>query len=295
MTNSSYGQLTIWKFVRQIARRKVRDARSVFSHMSSFGTRNLLHIQVGKTHTIQILLHLRLCHLEWFHQNVENHTQQILTIVSQRILPEECKEEIEGPSCDNEETNAKDKQKKGKGGTAKKGSRKKKGTTSAKGKQKVPEKPEDMKSVQEFFNKPEEPKKRKATSSGTTKSKSKKVKEVQVSERKYLKSLPYKRLYGDTIQICYQMQDLATRHTAYLSYDAPSASSTEPNESSTTNNKRHLSKFKSLPLIPKRIVLWCYPFDPDNPCDPNLDLDGFARPDLVPIAQLFSDQSVEQS
>ena len=60
-----------------------------------YQTRNLLDVRVGKSHTIQILFNLRQRDVPWFNDNAETYTKQLLKLLSDEILPIECKDEIE--------------------------------------------------------------------------------------------------------------------------------------------------------------------------------------------------------
>ena len=45
-------------------------------------------------------------------------------------------------------------------------------------------------------------------------------------------------------------------------------------------------KFRQLPKLSKRIVLWCYPRDETDE-DSLIEGQGFPRPEMVPITSLF--------
>jgi len=239
-----------------------------------FGSRNFLQVRVGKTHTIQVLIHLRHTHLQWYNLNEDEYTRQILKIISRRVLPVECYEDINPPKKEDATTKA-----------TTGASKKKKGPSNRK------RKSDDVKK-ENFF--------KKSTKKGKFKAKGKAMKanddQVHLKERKYLHSIDCKILYGDDLQITYKMEQIETRHFACLSCVSQSSSSNREHQTEedkrTTKSSRHVSTFQSLRMIPKRIVLWCFPFDVMNPSDPNLELNGFVRPDMIPLSQIFSDTQV---
>jgi hypothetical protein len=252
-----------------------------------FGTRNFLQVRVGKTHTIQVLIHVRLAHLNWYNQHEDEYTRQILKIISRRILPHECHEDIRPPSPSKKEDTTTT--------TKTTVASKKKGAS--KRKRKSEEK--DTAKKDNFFKKTTKKPKQK-------KEKGKKAaanSQVQLKERKYLQSLDSRLLYGDDLQIIYKMEPIQTRHFACLSCVSQTSDMEQQqhqrqpqpqalHETTQTKSSPHVSKFQSLRMIPKQIVLWCFPFDPMNPSDPNLVLDGFVRPEMIPLSKLFSDTQV---
>ena len=60
-----------------------------------YETRNLLDLRVGNSHSIKVLFHLRKIDLKWFNENSDGCIKQLVQLVSKKILPVECKEEIE--------------------------------------------------------------------------------------------------------------------------------------------------------------------------------------------------------
>jgi hypothetical protein len=87
--------------------------------MLAFGTRTLLELKVGKKYSVQVLLHLRACDVDWFnhtssghdvdddddhhsdggniHTNNSTHSElksELMYLISKEILPAECKDQI---------------------------------------------------------------------------------------------------------------------------------------------------------------------------------------------------------
>jgi len=60
-----------------------------------YDTRTLLELSVGKTHTVEVLVNLRMDDLDWWNHDLTRHTEQLIKLISRRILPVECKDEIE--------------------------------------------------------------------------------------------------------------------------------------------------------------------------------------------------------
>ena len=58
-------------------------------------------------------------------------------------------------------------------------------------------------------------------------------------------------------------------------------------KSSGISEPKRLCDFFHRPKLNKRILLWCYPFDPSKPSEPNPPGGGFPRPEMVPLSSLF--------
>lgn len=186
-------------------------------------TRTFLELRVGRTHMVDVLLHVRRADVTWFHSSVDNK-KELLKLLSKQIIPKECEEEIDRyhdvrnrlhrpPTIIGE----KNQKSKGKGG------RKRKATE--------PDQP-----------KPERPKR-------------------DVSH-----------VFGDALRVTYRVEELNANESATLIFPKRSDSS---------------KTFRQLPKISKRIILWCYPVDKNNPTEPAPEGGGFPRPEMLPIASLF--------
>lgn len=57
-------------------------------------TRTFLELRVGRSQTVDVLLHLRRADVEWFHSSPE-HKKELFRLISQHILPNEFEKEIE--------------------------------------------------------------------------------------------------------------------------------------------------------------------------------------------------------
>jgi hypothetical protein len=58
-------------------------------------TRTLFELRVGSTHTIEVLLQIRLADISWWNSDLYNHERQLYKLIGRRVLPDECREEIE--------------------------------------------------------------------------------------------------------------------------------------------------------------------------------------------------------
>lgn len=58
-------------------------------------TRALFELRVGSSHTIEVLLQIRLSDIHWWNSELYNHERQLYKLIGRRVLPTECKEEIE--------------------------------------------------------------------------------------------------------------------------------------------------------------------------------------------------------
>lgn len=201
------------------------------------------------------------------------------------MLPFECREEIEVDHAKNrdlandsekrqadaviDEANLKKRTKKGNGAVKKKGGKsvKKEAKSSKK---------------QELANK-----------------KSKDCNEKATWESRRIKPLlqdPGKWIIGKSIQICYMMEDLPRgREAATLIY-RHRGNTKEPTEEQSLSEKAvgHeekmvcLATFRSWKKLSKRLKLWVFKYDPEDPHDLSVsEGGGFPRPQLLPMADIF--------
>jgi hypothetical protein len=104
-------------------------------------------------------------------------------------------------------------------------------------------------------------------------------------------------LFGETLQITYRMEETPTGSLTLLYKNATSTSSDEVDNTATGEKKKKKRKqrntlttdvsFRALKALPKRLVLWCYPFDQNSPTKPNPQDSGFPRPEMIPLTSLF--------
>ena len=58
-------------------------------------TRTLFEVRVGAYHTIEVLLQIRQSDISWWNSDLQNHERQLHKLLGRRVLPVECREEIE--------------------------------------------------------------------------------------------------------------------------------------------------------------------------------------------------------
>mmetsp|Transcript_19172 Transcript_19172/g.28711 ORF Transcript_19172/g.28711 Transcript_19172/m.28711 type:complete len:288 (+) Transcript_19172:105-968(+) len=282
--------------------------------MVGYGTRNLLDLRVGSAHSIQVLFLLRTVDLSWFNDNSKEYIKQLIQILSKSILPVECKEEIENGNTKYSSNDNKNK----KNSTTDR--EKRVATSSKKG---IKRKRDTSKSASSVGAAKGDPKKAAKAKGATTRKgrnsakkqneqtdKNQKEKDITASR---LSSSHFKSdntfLFGSDIQILYKVEHIKTSHSAMLNYvisatgkeimdkdsmpESSTRSKVSPDASSASKSDEQkskvLSKFQYLKPLPKRIVLWCYPYDPDNPHELNINNVGhnFPLPEMIPISSLF--------
>ena len=60
-----------------------------------YQARTYLELQIGQTHTIEIIIHLRCNDLNWWNSNALSHEKQLFKIIKRQILPIECSDYID--------------------------------------------------------------------------------------------------------------------------------------------------------------------------------------------------------
>lgn len=270
-------------------------------------TRTLFELRVGSYHTIEVLLQIRLSDIEWWNSDLYNHERQLYKLLGRRVLPNnECKEEIEKYRSERKRkedllNNNKEKKQSGEvvigeANLKKKAADKEKSTSG---------------------KKRGRGKKAKKETKASKKQKVKDAANEGTEEKKRPKLLREtgKWIMGNSIQICYLMEDIENCTAATLIFrqkesttenleeqsntQQMSQSSTEGKKKSKSTSKKKveandddkqvpLSTFRSWRKLSKRINLWVFKFDPNNPSDLSVsEGGGFPRPDLLPMADIF--------
>lgn len=118
---------------------------------------------------------------------------------------------------------------------------------------------------------------------------------------------PGKWIMGRSIQICYVMEDMELSSSATLVFrkkendtdpepdNAAASNQNTPGKECQSSEKVDddtklvpLATFRSWKKLPKRLNLWVFQFDPDDPCDlSSSEGGGFPRPSLLPMADIF--------
>ena len=102
--------------------------------------------------------------------------------------------------------------------------------------------------------------------------------ETSAEESKKIKDIYY--AFGENLHVAYRAEDLDRDHSATLIFR-------NNDYSKEKKDKIGNGPFKALIKLSKRIVLWCYPLDPNDPTEIDPEGGGFRRPELIPIANLF--------
>mmetsp|Transcript_17794 Transcript_17794/g.26551 ORF Transcript_17794/g.26551 Transcript_17794/m.26551 type:complete len:278 (-) Transcript_17794:76-909(-) len=264
-------------------------------------TRTLFEVRVGAYHTIEVLLQIRQSDISWWNSDLKNHERQLHKLLGRRVLPVECREEIEefhSKRRIREERKAgfseaqKDGKKKvvvGEANLKKKASRNKRGNASTKDKKKKG----DAKSQKK--QKTADNKKAKGADDVTKEKRSKPFQDPGT----------WIIAPGYTIQLCYNVEEIESTSTTTLVFrpkknmDASqteddiaesNAKSGEQTQTSLDDNDKKvpLASFRKWTKLKKRVNVWVFKLDSDNPCDlSHSEGGGFPRPDLLPMADIF--------
>jgi hypothetical protein len=114
--------------------------------------------------------------------------------------------------------------------------------------------------------------------------------------------------FGESIQVAYRWEEIQEQKhsTVTLVYCDNSAANDDDDDdddsndgttltknassSSSGKNKNNNNNMRQLEPLSKRILSWCYPFDPNNQSEPDPPGGGFPLPERIPIASLFRDR-----
>lgn len=196
----------------------------------TIGTRTFLELQVGRTHSVDVLLHLRRADVKWFRSSPDLKLR-LFSLLSQHVVFREFEKEIQeyhdirnGIRPAVVEVGEKNKPKTKKG------------------------------------------KKRKGAPGVETSAKEKPKRAV-------------KHIFGTGMQITYKMEEISDKQGATLIFPRNNTKEDKP-------SKGPPPKFRRLPKLSKKIMLWCYPRDETDEDSP-IEGQGFPRPEMVPITSLF--------
>ena len=267
------------------------------AHKRTYGTRTLLELSVGNNSgrqlplSVEIIVHLRSADLKWWNDDLFDHENQLLKIIGRRILPLECRDEVEG-------TGSRIKSRRGgiRGSCVVIGEKNLKRSVASSGG--VSDR-RHTGNGKRSKNASDKPKGEQAVARNKEKKKSKGGK-GEGNANKAGQNCDKSYLFGETIQITYRVEELPVSNTATLIYDGSQTedevqdkdrgAEEEGGEISggVLRKEDSVTTFRRLEKIPKQIVVWCYQFDPKNPTEPIPDDGGFPRPELVPISLLFA-------
>lgn len=258
-------------------------------------TRHLFEVRVGQYHTIEVLLQIRQADLSWWNEDLRNNERQLHKLIGRRILPVECREEIEKfhsrrrqreerKAAHNEATvpNKKNAVVVGEVNLKKKASSRKRGSGNNETKSRKKKTANDNKTNKKAEDATKEKRSKLFSDSGT-----------------------WVLAPGYTIQLCYRMEDIESSSATTLVFrtnkksnilkseiaSADTATTGEQTQNSLDEDDKKsvtLASFRRWTKLKKRINVWVFKFDPDNPCDlSHSEGGGFPRPDLIPMADIF--------
>ena len=252
-------------------------------------TRSLVELRVARRHSIEVLVQISQKNLTWWNQNHRAHERELYRLIG-RFLPKECGDEIRedrrGRAERRKSASEKD--------TDKLGKKRKADVFTGKGKVKG--------SDDKDGNKTKRGKK------ATGKKKKKKIDKILPDKDKDKAALEHRPkclrdegrwVFGEDLQICYKMEDMtnACSTLVYKKKDANEEdklegadSSKAPTQSSveTQDVEVPLAVFRRWKKLSKRIVLWLFPINPDDPTDLSVTKDsGFPLPDMMPFCDIF--------
>jgi hypothetical protein len=101
--------------------------------------------------------------------------------------------------------------------------------------------------------------------------------------------------FGESIQVAYRWEEIHEQKNSTVTLVYCEDNNTTEDEEGTssdgkTKNNNNNNNMRQLEPLSKRILTWCYPFDPNNPSEPDPPGGGFPLPERIPIASLFRDR-----
>ena len=252
-------------------------------------------------HTLEVLLQIRSSDLTWWNSN-PHHEKQLYKLIGRRILPVELKDEIQADmerdrriKTVSGEVVKKKKVVIGEVNLKKMADSKTKAPTATgkkRGKQSTKDKGKAKKA------KTEQTKSKQQSSAAVGKEDT----EAKDKRPKLLRETGH-WLMGKSIQACYVMEDIDRTGSCSMAFrpmkkmDKQGHSITKDNatpqkkdiDSSDKGEKLiPLATFRSWNKLSKRLNVWVFKFDPDDPTDLSATEDGgFPRPELLPLSDIF--------
>lgn len=283
--------------------------------MLPIATRTQFDVRVGSMHTLEVLLQIRSSDLTWWESNIRDNERQLYKLIGRRILPTELKEEIDadleremkrrGIELEvpkkkkgvvigevNLKKMAESKSKPNAVNTRKRGNQSASTKGKSKGKKTKHGPTSSIKSTQQ--------------SSAAAARKEDATTETKDKRPKILRESG-KWIMGKTIQACYIMEEVDRTAMCSLAFrpmkqqdvqhkdtsdDKEGTKSTPQKESDDSINKDEklvpLATFRSWNKLSKRLNIWVFKFDPNDPTDLSVsEGGGFPRPDLLPLSDIF--------
>lgn len=290
-------------------------------------TRTLFELRVGSAHTLEVLLQIRLQDISWWNDNLHDHECQLYKLIGRRVLPNDdaCRTEIEADRARAREANESQgglkkaaQSKTSNTGRKRRGTEKKNGGVGDSTTQKR------RKNAKDGKNEAEETKlKLLRDTSGTWMM----GKSIQICKRRKQERVLKFSFAENSDQLIvsllpratgYKMEIIDTSNEETLFFrpkgtinsdlgpdgNATKGGSTQSsvNERSQTSKKVGvegnnvkddekiipLASFRTWKKLPKRMNVWVFKFNPNDPTDLSLSQGGgFPRPELLPMADIF--------
>jgi hypothetical protein len=255
-------------------------------------TRSRFDVRVGSIHTLEVLLQIRSSDLTWWNSNLRDHERQLYKLIGRRILPAELKDEIQS-DLDRE---LRFKNVNGGEISTKKGvvvgevNLKKMADNKTKaGKKRGKQATKDTSKT------------KKAKSVATETSKTSAAKDIIDTKRPKLLRETGKWVMGESIQACYIMEEIDRTASCSMAFRPMKKSGGQESKDcqptpakgtgSTVDTEEKLiplATFRSWNKLSKRLNIWVFKFDPNDPTDLSVSEDaGFPRPELLPLSDIF--------
>ena len=245
-----------------------------------YETRNEMELSVGTSHIVDVLLQLRQDDLKWFNDNVTTHEAELMEIVSTKILAveETFRNEVLAakkrvvPTIQTESI-----------GTGKRGKKQPKVIIG----EKNLDSDGEVKGLK-VSKKRKAPKKSEGVGVDNADKSGKSTKQ---------KDSAFQRpniLYGKNIQVIYRLLDRKTSQSnqATLFFiDERNESKKISTSSKKKSKKKCVASFGQLKKLSKKIEIWVFRFDENNPSFHIPSGGGFPRPEMTPLTALFRDGS----
>lgn len=253
-------------------------------------------------HTLEVLLQIRSSDLRWWSSNLRDHEKQLFKLIGRRILPTELKEEIQGDMERDQKIKTISGEIVKKKGVLigeknlKKIADNKATSTTATGKKRG-------KQLTKNKGNPKKAKTDQIKTEQQTAVVAGKEETEQKDKRPKLLRETGKWIMGKSIQLCYVMEDIDRTASCSMAFRPMKQIETDTDsmskDASTPQQKGDDLKNKDVKLIPlatfrswnklsKRLNVWVFKFDPDDPTDLSVTEDGgFPRPELLPLSDIF--------
>ena len=240
--------------------------------MKIVGTRTYLEVRVGRHQSVEILLQLRRCDVTWLQTNWDVLQTEFFDLLQWSVLPRLFATEMELNHASITRTQLPPEL--GPGGIpmtiGEKNKTSNKTTTNAPA------------AAANNNNK----RKR-----GLSKKKQAELKRQRDEEERELckneKDIHYAT--GETLRIVYRTEPVRSSGATLLFHDITvsdeekhSDDTNGGTDSKTKNREPHQIRLSALKKLSKRILVWCYPANAEQPAS-----EGFWRPDVIPVASLF--------